>query len=84
MNIQSNDVISFSNNASEAYRRYCKDGYFIEHQVFSDEECDALISEAVKLSDQTSYAPLMMPHRKSDLFKRALKNPKLKEIIKTL
>lgn len=54
-------------------------GYHIEPNVFSPEECDRLIAYSAEFENAQSgtYRPQMMPHRSHDYFLQALKNPKI-------
>jgi len=62
---------------------YQRDGYYIEENVFSDEECAALIEASKKLDSYTSgtFRPQMMPHRVDDLYLTALRKRKIVDSI---
>lgn len=64
----------------EAYRR---DGYYIEENVFSDEECAALIEASKKLDNYVSgtFRPQMMPHRTDEIYLNALRKRKIVDSI---
>lgn len=53
-----------------------ENGYFIQPEVFTSAECEAMIDESWKLSnaENKSYIPQMMPHRTHKLYLKALKN----------
>lgn len=54
---------------------YNEQGYWIEENVFSDEECAALIETSKTLENYTAgtFRPQMMPHRTHELYLQALR-----------
>lgn len=70
---------SFKNNAEKALEDYFELGYHIEENVFSNQECEALIKAALNLNEakQNIFRPCMMPHRQNPLFIEAMKKPAL-------
>jgi phytanoyl-CoA hydroxylase len=52
-------------------------GYYIEPEVFSSAECDALIeaSKALENYANGSHRPAMMPHRSNQLYLQAMRKP---------
>lgn len=59
------------------------EGYYIEPNVFTPEECDALIEQSHDLENAKmgTYRPQMMPHRANSHFLQALKNPKVVSLV---
>lgn len=55
--------------------QYQRDGFWIEENVFSDEECAALIDASTALESYTSgtFRPQMMPHRVNEIYLRAMR-----------
>lgn len=54
---------------------YDREGYYIQENVFSGEECAALIEASQMLENSTNgtFRPQMMPHRVNDIFLCALR-----------
>ncbi len=66
--------------------QYARDGYCIQENVFSPQECDHLIAAAKELPDyrQGIVKPAMMPHRVDAIFLHALKNPAIVTMMEKL
>ncbi|HUA53145.1 MAG TPA: phytanoyl-CoA dioxygenase family protein [Candidatus Sulfotelmatobacter sp.] len=78
---------SFARDAKEAYLAYARDGFFIEPDVFTVEECRLLIehAEALAATSQGSVRrPLMHPHRQDPVFLEAMRKPRLVAIMAQL
>lgn len=62
---------------------YQRDGYYIQENVFSDAECDALIEASKTLESYTSgvFRPQMMPHRVNPLYLSAMRKKALVDSI---
>lgn len=60
-------------------KAYERDGFYIEENVYTPEECDAMIEASKTLESYTSavFKPQMMPHRTHDIYLQALKNPRI-------
>lgn len=60
-------------------KAYERDGYWIEEDVLTSAECDALIEASKKLENFTNgtHRPQMMPHRVDDAYLHAMRTPKL-------
>ncbi len=58
---------------------YNENGYWIEPDVFTPEECDALVaaSRALENFQNGTCRPAMMPHRVDEIYLRALRNPRI-------
>jgi ectoine hydroxylase-related dioxygenase (phytanoyl-CoA dioxygenase family) len=59
---------------------YQENGYWIEENVFSDEECAALIEESKTFENAVAgtFRPQQMPHRANDIvLNKALRHPKI-------
>ncbi len=66
-------------------KSYLEKGFFIEENIFSESECNALIWAAQTLSSSLiDFAPLVQPHRKNIFFLKALQNPRIVEIMEEL
>lgn len=70
-------------DANEILAAFNKEGYHIELDVFTPEECDRLIalSRDFDNAKSGSYRPQMMPHRINDAYLTALKNKKVVQLI---
>lgn len=70
-------------DAKEILAAFNKEGYHIEPDVFSPEECDRLIalSNEFENAKTGTYRPQMMPHRINDDYLVALKNQKIVKLI---
>src|SRR3990167_6502606 len=77
---------SFRNDPKKALDDYFELGYHIEENVFSPQECQALIKAGHELEDakQAIFRPCMMPHRQSSVFLEAMKKTFLVNTISTL
>jgi phytanoyl-CoA hydroxylase len=62
---------------------YENNGYLIQENVFTPEECDALIkaSQLLENAQNGTHRPMMMPHRIDDIYLKAMSKPAL---IKTM
>jgi phytanoyl-CoA hydroxylase len=60
----------------EFYRR---NGYWVEEQVFTEDECRIMISASKKLGNYLdgTFGPQMMPHQHRQIFYRAMAHPKI-------
>lgn len=78
--------MSFKKDPKRSLADYHEQGYHIESDVFSVEECDALVSASRELENaQTgTFRPQMMPHRHHPLYLEALRHPTLTNIINQL
>lgn len=56
---------------------YQRDGFYIQENVYSDEDCAALIEASKDLESYKTgvFKPQMMPHRTHEIYLKALKNP---------
>ncbi|HLB41355.1 MAG TPA: phytanoyl-CoA dioxygenase family protein [Gammaproteobacteria bacterium] len=77
---------SFINEPQKALENYISLGYHIEHDIFSDQECDTLVNTAYELEDAKNqiFRPNMMPHKQHDIFLKAMKKPFIVKTIATL
>ncbi|OGT47433.1 MAG: hypothetical protein A3E83_01660 [Gammaproteobacteria bacterium RIFCSPHIGHO2_12_FULL_41_20] len=68
---------SFKNAPEKALADYLELGYHIEENVFSHQECQALIKAGHDLDDAKNniFRPYMMPHRQNPVFLEAMKKP---------
>lgn len=73
----------FSTNPEATRAFYQDQGYHIEYNVLSPEECDALIQQGHALPDvkENHFRPYMQAHRTDPLFARALKHKRIVEIM---
>lgn len=78
--------LSFFTQPEESLQAYQKVGFHIEYNLFSPQECAALIDAAADLetSRNGTHRPAMMPHRVKDIYFQALKNPRLLQIMSAL
>ena len=72
----------FQSNPTNAKLQFETDGFFIEPDVLTDEDCESLITSAHQLADSEQLPPLMMPHRNSDVFLKQLKHEKIVKIMR--
>jgi ectoine hydroxylase-related dioxygenase (phytanoyl-CoA dioxygenase family) len=74
---------SFFENQEKVVSEYFENGYHIELDLFSAEECQVIQSYAEELSaiKAGSYSPVMMPHREDPRFLTVMANPKIKTIM---
>jgi phytanoyl-CoA hydroxylase len=77
---------SFFTQPEESLAFYQEKGFFIEENLFSDEECAQLIQAASDLENakNATYRPQMMPHRTNPLYLNAMRKPALTHIINQL
>lgn len=77
---------SFQEDAESALRTYEDQGYFVEPDVFNDDQCARLIAEAEELAreNENPDRPLMQPHRQRDLFVEAMRHPRIVDAIKRI
>lgn len=77
---------SFFTEPEKALEEYLALGYHIEHNLFSDEECEQLITASHELADarQGIYRPCMMPHRQNEIYTMAMKKSSIVQIISAL
>lgn len=78
--------LSFLENPESALDFYNQYGYFIEHNLFSNEECDNLIEASKSLPSalDNTYKPYMMPNRLNEIYTRAMAKPELVKIMSHL
>src|SRR5687768_9945901 len=71
---------------AEALAFYEENGYFIQEGLFTPEECDALIetSQSLENAKNGTHRPMMMPHRVSDIYLKAMAKPELSSIMSSL
>jgi ectoine hydroxylase-related dioxygenase (phytanoyl-CoA dioxygenase family) len=79
-------TLSFFSDPEEAFAAYVESGFHIEENVFTPEECAALIDASSQLENAKNgtYRPQMMPHRTDDIFLQAMRKPALKTIMNKL
>src|SRR5688572_13338666 len=77
---------SFLKNPEKALQFYLEHGYYIEPNIFSNDECDQLIDAASQLENAKNgtYRPQMMPHRQNEIYLTAMRNHLLVSIINKL
>ena len=76
------EIPQLSISPSEAKKHYEKFGFHVEFDVWEAQEIKNINDQALKFSAPklSDYRPLMHPHRDSDIFLNALKNPKIVKI----
>lgn len=80
-----NNLSSFLNDPASALREYQERGFHVETDVFSPEECDALVAAALPLLEGSETSrPIMHPHRKDPLFLRTMADRRLVEIMQLI
>jgi phytanoyl-CoA hydroxylase len=81
-----NSRYSFFTEPEKALEDYYELGYHIEPDIFSDEECSAIIQAGHDLEEakQGIFRPCMMPHRQHALFETAMKKPNLVQAISAM
>lgn len=79
-------VLSFRDDPEQALAAYHEHGCHIEPDVFSDDECAALIAASQQLSNAKngSYRPEMMPHLQAEIYLQAMRKPNLVQIMNLL
>ncbi|MCD6038621.1 MAG: ectD [Gammaproteobacteria bacterium] len=79
-------INSFFANPEAALASYQESGFFIEENLFSQEECAQLIEAANDLENAKNgtYRPQMMPHRVNSLYLAAMRKPALAAILNKL
>lgn len=77
---------SFLTDPKLALEAYLENGYHIEENVLSDEQCEALINKSSVLENakNKTFRPQIMPHRQEDIYLHALRNPSIVNIINQL
>ncbi len=79
-------ALSFRTNPEQALRAYHEQGFHIEENIFSDDECAALIEAAKYLENakNETFRPQMMPHRQDAIYLNALRHPNISRIMNLL
>ncbi len=77
---------SILSDRKTALEHYQENGFHIEYNALTAQECDALIAAGKDLENAKNgtFRPQMMPHRSDPRFLQALKIPKIKNIIEML
>ena len=77
---------TFASDPEAAIAAYHQIGYHVEPDVWTQEQCHALIRAADRLptAQDETFAPAMQPHRMEPAFLNALRNPKIVSIIERL
>ena len=79
------NLFKFETDPKRALSLYNEQGYFVEPEAVTSEECDALIREAHQMAEgNTDLPPLVMPHRRSEIFFKQLRNQKIVSIMSKL
>jgi len=78
-----NTLHSFLQDPEKAYAAYLDNGYHIEPNILTDEECKQLIAESANLENAVAgtHRPQMMPHRHNPLYLLAMKKPVIVSIM---
>src|SRR6476469_6881351 len=78
--------LSFRDDAERAFAAYRADGYFLERDLFSTAECEALIAAGMALDPARAgvVRPAMNPHRDEPRFFAALADRRLTAIMERL
>lgn len=81
-----NNNVSFLTDPKKALEAYLENGYHIEENVFTAEECEQLIeaSKSLENAQNGTYRPQMMPHRQDNLYLQAMANKKITSIMDIL
>src|SRR5579871_3014506 len=79
-------MVSFARDPELAMLSYRALGFHVEYDVWTKEECEALIQASHELPSYRggSFVPVMHPHRVDPRFLAALKNPKIVAVMKRL
>ncbi len=80
------DIPQFKSHPEEALAFFKEHGYQVEFDVWSPDQI-AEINQAAKNipeRDSEDFRPLMHPHRKSDVFLKALRNPRVVALVEHL
>jgi ectoine hydroxylase-related dioxygenase (phytanoyl-CoA dioxygenase family) len=79
-------AVTFATTPELAYQHYQRDGYFIEPDVLTAAECDAVIAAAERLptARDGSYAPTMNVHKLDDAFVEVMSHPKVVAVMRRL
>ncbi len=84
-NLNLNDgSISFFKDKDQWLRQFKECGISIEHSLLSDDFCSRLVNEVNSTNSLETYTPIMMAHRKNDMFLEFLNHPKIITILKDL
>ncbi len=80
------EKLSFLTHPEQSLASYMDKGFFIEENLFSDEECAALIKASSELENakNATYRPQMMPHRTNPIYLDAMRKPALSNIMNKL
>lgn len=86
MTLDKIDKLSFFTHPKESLASYMETGFFIEENLFSDQECAELIKASADLESakNATYRPQMMPHRTNPLYLDAMRKPALTNIVNKL
>lgn len=61
---------------------FLDNGFAILNDVFTDEYCDKIVKNAEKINNSSEiFSPLMNPHKKSDIFLKAMSSKKITNFI---
>ncbi len=79
-------IPQFRQRAAAALEFYKENGFHVEHGVWTPEQVANVNDAALGLSDrdENDFRPLMHPHRKSDVFLDALRNPLIVDLMECL
>lgn len=79
------DVYQYESAPAKAKKQFQSEGFFIEPNVFDDNSCESIIKEAYKIAPKDQIlSPLVMPHRKSDLFFSFMRHKKIVDLMTAL
>ncbi len=86
MTLDTIEKLSFFTHPEKSLASYIETGFFIEENLFSDEECAALIEASADLENakNATYRPQMMPHRTNSIYLDAMRKPALTRIMSEL
>lgn len=83
MNQAKSSNLSFFTDPESVMNFYLEHGYHIEENIFSDAQCQELITAAKSLENakNATYRPQMMPHRDNALYLNAMRHPSIVKIM---
>lgn len=78
--------ITFATDPDAAYAQFMRDGFFVEPDVLTAAECDAVIAAAEKLPNALdgSYIPMMNVHKIDPLFVDVMSHPRIVAVMRRL
>lgn len=71
-----------SYNTQQLKEEYISEGYFIVKNLFTKEECEIILKEISKMTNnESNLVTIVQPHHNNQIITQYMKHPKLKDIL---